>query len=57
MELYIVTQGIHTGTIFTLSLGRSIVLSSSTLKKHSLIADIPEDERIQMAYQKIELDL
>lgn len=57
MNLYIVTNGIHTGTIFTLSMGRSIVLSSSTLKKHSFIADIPENERIEMAYEKIELNL
>lgn len=56
MELFIVTKGIHIGTIFMLSMGRSIVVSSSTLKKHSFIADIPQDERMEMAYEKIELN-
>ena len=48
MVYYVITNGIHSGTIFAMILSRSVVLYSTTLKPYSLLSNIPDSERREM---------
>lgn len=53
MDYYIVTDGIHIGTLFGMICNRTVVLYSKTLKPYSFISDIPVHERETMRYKHV----
>lgn len=53
MEYFIVTDGVHTGTLFAMICSRCVILSSKTLEPYSFLSDIPVQERQQMRYKQL----
>ncbi|AQW88660.1 hypothetical protein pEaSNUABM50_00133 [Erwinia phage pEa_SNUABM_50] len=51
MIQYVITEGIHTGTIFSIIMSRSVVLKSDTIPVGTLLSNIPDDERMKMRFR------
>lgn len=55
MEYYIITEGEHKGTIFSMILSRCVILFSKTVKPYTLLADLPDNIRKNMRFERLDL--
>lgn len=54
MDYYIITEGEHKGTIFSMILSRCVILFSNTIEPYTLLADLPDDVRKNIRFERFD---